>query len=84
MVAPSPDWFIGIRDIQLFENGTWISSKTVPVNIYDSGTDSGMSYTSADLITSPQAPIFMITDAPLGTNGVVPSLGAMTFERLDD
>lgn len=84
MVAPSPDWFIGVRDIQLFENGTWVSSKTVNVNIYDSGTDSGLSYTSPNQVTSPQVPIFMITDAPLGTTGIVPVLGTMTFERLDD
>lgn len=84
MVAPSPDWFIGVRDIDLFENGTWVTTKTVNVNIYDSGTDSGSSYTSSNQVTSPQVPIFMITDAPLGTNGVVPTMGTMTFERIDD
>ncbi len=84
MVAPSPDWFIGVRDIELFENGTWVPTKTVNVNIYDSGTDSGPSYTSSNQVTIPQVPIFMITDAPLGTNGVVPTMGTMTFERLDD
>jgi|GEM_PF-3392537 len=83
MVAPSPDWFIGVKDVALFENGTWVNMKTVGVNIYDAGTDSGPDYMSPNQPTIPPVGIFMITDPPLGTNGVVPSLGSMTFERID-
>lgn len=84
MVAPSPDWYIGIRDINLFENGTWVENLVVDVNIYDSGTDSGITFNSGDQPTVPPVPIFMITDAPLGMGGVVPSMGQMVFERIDN
>ena len=28
MIAPSPDWFVGVRDLNLFENGDWTNSLT--------------------------------------------------------
>lgn len=28
MVAPSPDWFTGVKDVDLRENGAWAQSKT--------------------------------------------------------
>lgn len=84
MVAPSPDWFIAISDVDLFQNGTWIENLTVDVNIYDSGTDSGVSFFSGNLPTIPPVPIFMITGAPLGMGGSVPSMGQMVFERIDN
>jgi hypothetical protein len=29
MVAPSPDWFTGVADLNLMENGQWVGSKSV-------------------------------------------------------
>lgn len=84
MVAPSPDWFVGIRGITLFENGTWVQTKTVNIGIYDSGTDSGASYNSSNQPTNPPVPVFVITDPPLGNGNVVPSMGTVTFERIDN
>ena len=84
MVAPSPDWFVGVRDISLIENGRWVDNKTVDISIYDSGTDSGVSYTSGNQITNPAVPVFMITDPPLGDGIMVPSMGTVTFELLDN
>jgi len=83
MIAPSPDWFVGVRDLNLFENGDWVNSKSVQVGVYDAGSDSGASFTSANQPTSPRAAISMITDGPLAENGVVASMGTMTFTRID-
>ncbi|MFK7978407.1 MAG: spondin domain-containing protein, partial [Saprospiraceae bacterium] len=83
MIAPSPDWFVGIRDLNLFENGDWVNSKTVEVANYDAGSDSGTSFASANQTTSPLGTITMITDGPLLVNGAIPSMGTMTFTRID-
>ena len=84
MVAPSPDWFVGIRAVSLLENGTWVQNKTVNIGIYDSGTDSGATYTSSNQPTNPPVPVFVITDPPLGDGNSVPSMGTVTFERIDN
>lgn len=82
MIAPSPDWFIGVRDINLIQDCKWVESLTVDVVTYDSGTDDGSTFNSADAPSIPAVPVFMITTLPLGTNGIVPALGTMTFERI--
>jgi len=46
MVAPSPDWFVGVQNYPLFINGDWITEVTLVLPVYDAGTDSGVSYTS--------------------------------------
>ena len=81
MIAPSPDWFVGVADLSLLENGDWIDVLVVDLNPYDAGTDSGVSYESRDRDTSPREPIAHITMAPLASNGNVPSLGTFTFRR---
>ncbi|MFC1573135.1 spondin domain-containing protein [Candidatus Eisenbacteria bacterium] len=79
MVAPSPDWFVGTSGVSLIENGYWVAEKVVTLWPFDSGTDSGASYTSPNQDTNPQDPISLITDGPLG-NGV--PLGTFTFTLL--
>ncbi len=83
MIAPSPDWFVGVRDLNLFEGGNWVNSKTVEVANYDAGSDSGVSFASGNQATSPLGTIMMITDGPLVVNGAIPSMGTMTFTRVD-
>ena len=42
MIAPSPDWFVGVAGLDLMENGRWRDSVTVELLPYDAGTDSGI------------------------------------------
>ena len=56
MVAPSPDWFAGVRGLALLDGETWVEELVVPLYPYDAGTDSGISYTAADVATVPPAP----------------------------
>ena len=81
MIAPSPDWFIGVKDVELYNDGKWVDQITIPVGVYDAGTDSGESYSSSNVATEPQGLIEMITDGPLAVNGIVPSLGSITIRR---
>src|SRR5262245_54595183 len=80
MIAPSPDWFVGVAGMPLLENGDWILQKAVTLWLYDAGTDGGTNYTSPNLDTSPQGPIALHSMLP-GYNGV--PMGTFTFRRTD-
>ena len=78
MIAPSPDWFLGVHDLALHENGAWVDDLVVPLFAWDAGTDSGADFLSGDVDTNPQEPISLITGGPfLGTT----PLGTFTFTR---
>ncbi|WP_018344999.1 spondin domain-containing protein [Cytophaga aurantiaca] len=71
MVAPSPDWFTGINGINLLDaNSNWKTSVTIDLYVYDTGTDSGTDYASANSITNPFQPISMINGLPFQGNKV--------------
>ena len=79
MIAPSPDWFVGVHGMSLMENGAWRDDVVVELFAYDSGTDSGQDFLSPNQDTNPQEPIHLITQGPfLGTT----PLGTFTFTRL--
>lgn len=81
MIAPSPDWFVGVHGLDLRPGGEWADSVTVELWAYDSGTDSGTDYTSANSDTDPAEPIQNIHDEPpfAGTGRI----GTYTFVRVD-
>jgi len=83
MIAPSPDWFIAISNINLIENNEWVASKTINVDVYDSGTDSGPTFLSQDDPTVPRVSIFEITTPPLAVNNFVASMGSITFTKVE-
>ena len=83
MIAPSPDWFVALRNLNLFENGAWVESKIVQFSPYDSGSDSGISFASPNFDTQPREGIAPITDGPIFANGQNASLGVWRLERID-
>jgi hypothetical protein len=80
MIAPSPDWFVGVSGMSLLDNGDWVAEKVVTLWPFDSGTDNGTTYASFDSDTNPAEPIYQIMTLPVG-NGV--PLGTFTFTRTD-
>ena len=82
MLAPSPDWFVGVHDFNLFEQGSWIEEVTVDLFVYDAGTDSGPDYTSSDEDTQPAENIFRIENSPFLINDAVDPVGTFTFRLL--
>lgn len=86
MLAPSPDWFVGGRMIDMCDHSTgmWKSAFTVQTMFpYDAGTDSGMYFNSSDSATMPPTPIERIL---CGTNfcsgsGQVGSLGGLVIRK---
>ncbi|VGO16717.1 hypothetical protein PDESU_05308 [Pontiella desulfatans] len=83
MIAPSPDWFVGVHGAKLFVDGDWIDEATFPLLPYDAGTDDGTTYTSGNAPSSPPQPIFLITGYPLEHNGSVAPFGTFTFTRIN-
>jgi hypothetical protein len=83
MIAPSPDWFVGVNGLNLFENGSFIDEKTVVLYPYDAGTDSGTSYTSSDEPTQPPVPISLLDDYPFVYEDELVPLGSFVFTKLN-
>ena len=82
MVAPSPDWFVGVRNLPLIEKGAWVSNKSVVLFPYDAGTDSGATFTSPNLVTDPRGVITRIITPPLAVRGRAAPMGTFTFTRV--
>ena len=81
MIAPSPDWFVGVNALNLCPGGRWANSLTVDLHPYDAGTDSGVTYNSPDADITPQLPIRQITGAPFLNGSTVASMGSFTLMR---
>jgi Spondin_N len=68
MLGPSPDWFIGINALPLFENGVWRPSVQLDLRVYDSGTDDGASFSSPDAVSTPAATVQRLSTAASDTD----------------
>jgi len=83
MMNPSPDWYVGVIDEDLYLDRTFIFQRTVNALVYDGGTDSGITYTSADTTTTPQQAISLLTAPPLGNGTTVePAVATIRFTRM--
>ncbi len=78
-IGLSPDWFVGVSNMVLFDNGQWLGEAVVDLYAYDAGTDSGTDFNSPDLDTNPADPITQITGYPFGGE---PPLGTFTFKLI--
>ncbi len=77
MIAPSPDWFVGVNGLSLIdENGDFKETFQVELFAWDAGTDSGVTYTSLNQATEPPEAISSLLDTPF-SEGV--PLGTFTF-----
>ena len=83
MLAPSPDWFVGVSALNLMENGVWVGNKSVDLYVYDAGTDDGATYTSPDSDSNPKQAIFRIETSPFNVNGTVTPVGKFIFQKLE-
>jgi hypothetical protein len=81
MIAPSPDWFVGVDALPLLVNGQWVDSLVVPLRGWDAGTDDGATYIAANAPSAPHVAIAPLASGPFLVNGEVPVLGTFTFVR---
>lgn len=71
MLAPTPDWFIGVSNLNLYNNNTWITDTTVQLYAYDAGTEDGDIFGTNNAATSPQQTIqkLQVDQAKVLANG---------------
>ena len=92
MVAPSPDWFVGVHDFDLSTGGTFPETRVVDfTSFYDAGTEDGSGFSLSNPATVPQRAISEVSgvDAalvfvdPFATRGAtLPPIARLTFTRV--
>ncbi len=89
MIAPSPDWFVGVHDFNLCDTttGKWKEARTRDLPPYDAGTDSGPRFQSRNLATNPPEDIHLLTNNTGGSfksDKPVKRFGTFTFIKTYD
>ena len=64
MIFPSPDWFLGISNVDMCDpkTGEWKEEYSRNLLPYDSGTDDGTSFESPNSASDPRKNIFLIAN----------------------
>ena len=61
MIAPSPDWFVGVSGLSLLNSsGNWLDSLTVNLYPWDAGTENGTEFSLSNPSTNPRGVITSI------------------------
>jgi len=81
MIAPSPDWFAGVGNVNLREADGWVVSKTLDVYAYDSGGDDGTTYEASDKDTNPKKATALAGSAHFVQGGRRVPVARITFTR---
>lgn len=85
MLAPSPDWFVAIRDVRLFSNNEWeAGTDNVKTEIYDAGTDSGLTFTGEDKETDPREGIYYLIEDEIDLEEGGGSIARISVKRVDE
>lgn len=82
MIAPSPDWFTGVAAVRLLADGAWVAEKTLALEAWDAGTDSGVTFKAPDADTAPRGAVQLLDSAHFTLNGKPVPVGTVTFKRL--
>ena len=79
MVAPSPDWFVGVSGLTLLDaGGDWVESLQVDLFPWDAGTEDGSGFSLSNSATSPQGVITNLRGTGKFSNARIATL---TFTR---
>lgn len=84
MLAPSPDWFTGASAINLRADGKWVKRLRVPLWAWDAGTDSGSSYTSANIETQPAQSIRLLATPHVLSGRGLAEIGYAQITKISD
>jgi hypothetical protein len=81
MIAPSPDWFTGVANVNLWQNGGWVATRTLTLNAYDSGGDDGATYKAPDLDANPKKPTMLARTPHFVMNGQPVPVATVTIRK---
>ena len=83
MIAPSPDWFVGVRNVDLYAGGNWVDRLEFDLTlVYDAGTDAGMTFTGGGSDLTPHIPIRLVADEGNHFLGNPMPIGRIVIERV--
>jgi hypothetical protein len=82
MIAPSPDWFTGVAGVHLLQDGAWVAERTLVLEAWDAGTDSGATFKAPDADTTPREPVRLLDSEHFTNDGKIVPVGTVTFRRL--
>ncbi|MCR9206384.1 MAG: spondin domain-containing protein [Halobacteriovoraceae bacterium] len=80
MIAPSPDWIVGISGLSLLKGDTFIKQLEIPLYAIDAGSDNGKYYESSNSETTPRAPISLLKN--VSGLSIENSFGTLTINKL--
>jgi hypothetical protein len=90
MIAPSPDWFVGLSEYDLINiSSEWLAEETVELNAYDAGTETGSTFSLSGTATEPAEAITLLEENVGGilqfSEGKVDgnSIASITFKRIE-
>lgn len=85
MVAPSPDWFTGTpkAGVNLLAQNDWVKNISVPLYVYDAGTDSGQGFNTEHYIQNQPNPVTIKTDTFLYPDGLVKPIAYLQIDRIN-
>lgn len=83
MLAPSPDWILGVHGLNMLSGDDFVDSMTVDLSLYDAGTDSGLSFESGNEDTQPRSTIQFVTSDPADSDFIegLPLAGRFRIEK---
>ena len=83
MIAPSPDWFVGVDSYDLCGMNGWKENMTMDLLPWDAGTENGLTYSLNNRATDPVDVIMRITsnsNSQIGAHANIP-FATVTFTR---
>ena len=88
MIAPSPDWFVGIMDVNLCDAGKWRDIWNITLlQPWDAGTEDGDMFNTTNYDSDPAQKITRITKDTANTPFMGPNdiatLGRLMFKRVN-
>ena len=85
MIAPSPDWFVGVDSHDLCGMNGWKENVTMDLLPWDAGTENGLTYRLDNTETNPVDVIMRITtdsNSDIGKHANIP-FATVTFTRVE-
>ena len=85
MIAPSPDWFVGVDSYDLCGMNGWKENVTMDLLPWDAGTENGLTYSLDNMPTNPVDVIMRITtdsNSDIGKHANV-TFATVTFTRVE-
>ena len=84
MVAPSPDWFTGVANVALMQDGKWIDQATYTLFAWDAGTDGGTLHAAMDDDTMPRQSVQLNAAPQFKDDQGLKPVGTVTFTKIEN